>query len=150
MRSESPESGRSIQTSRLRPVGGDVEPAIVEGGLAVRDVLVGVVTAEELEAQVGGGAANSADDVLVSGLHPGAEVQGVGVVQTHLGEGSGAGLQERVVAVVVEGDMGAVGDTAGEVLQALQQIGLGLDERRLTNQLLGFGDGVQQRLRVHA
>ena len=109
-------------------VGGDVEFAVVERRLADRHVVVGVLTAEHLEAQVGGGAALAGDDVLVAGLHPGAEVQRVGIVQTHLGERPGTRLHEGMVAVVVERQVGAAGDAAGQVLQALEQIGFGFDE----------------------
>lgn len=86
---------------------GDVELAIVEGRLAVGHFGVGVLAAQKLEADVGRGAASAGDDVLVTGLHAGAEVHRVGVVQAHLGEGPGATVQERMVAVVVERDVGA-------------------------------------------
>ena len=127
-------------------VGGDVELAVVEGGLAVGHVVVGVLAAEQLEADVGGGAAPAGDDVFVAGLHPRAEVHGVGVVQAHLGERTGAAVQERVVTVVVERDVRAAGDAASQVLQTLEQVGLGFDERRGGDEALGLGDGVGQRL----
>ena len=87
------------------------------------------------------------DDVLVAGLHAGAEVERVRVVQTHLGERAGARLHERMVAVVVEGQVGASGDTSGQILQAFQQIGLGFDEGGGGDQSLGLGDRLGQWLR---
>ena len=130
-------------------VGGDVELAVVERRLALRHVVVGVLAAEHLEAEVGGGAALAGDDVLVPGLHPGAEVQRVRVVQAHLGERTGARLHERVVAVVVERQVRTSGDAARQVLQALQQVGLGFDERGGGDETLGLGDRVDQWLRIH-
>ena len=127
-------------------VGGDVEFAVVERRLAVGHVVVGVLAAEHLEAQVGGGAALAGDDVFVAGLHAGAEVHGVGVVEAHLGERPGARLHERMVAVVVEGQVRAAGDAAGQVLQALEQIGFGFDERCGGDQALGLGDRLGQWL----
>ena len=121
-------------------VRGDLEFAVVERGLAGRHVVVGVLAAEQLETQVGGGAAPAGDDVVVAGVHPGAEVEGVGVVQAHLGERPGARLQERVVAVVVEGQVRAGRDTAGQVLQSFEQVGFGLDERCGGDEFLGLGD----------
>ena len=58
-------------------------------------------------------------------------------------------LQERMVAVVVERQVGAAGDAAGQVLQALEQIGLGFDERCGGDQALGLGDRVGKWLGVH-
>ncbi len=55
-------------------VGGDVELAVVERRLTVGHVVVGVLATEHLEGQIGGGAATAGDDVLVAGLHAGAEV----------------------------------------------------------------------------
>ncbi len=130
-------------------VGGDVELAIVERRLADGHVVVGVLAAEHLKAQVGGGAALTGDDVLVARLHPGAEVQGVRVVEAHLGERPGARLHERMVAVVVERQVGAPRDAPGQILQTLQQIGFGFDERCGGDQLLGLGDRVGQWLGVH-
>ena len=86
------------------------------------------------------------DDVLEPRLDASAEVHGVGVVQPHLGERPGAAVQERVVAVVVERHTRAGRDAAREVLQSLQEVGLGFDERRCGDQTLGLGDGVGQRL----
>ena len=51
-----------------------------------------------------------------------------------------------MVAVVVEGDVRAGRDAAGQVLQAFEQVGLGLDEGRLGDQALGLGNGVGQWL----
>ena len=82
------------------------------------------------------------------GLHAGAEIEGVGIVQTHFGERSGSGVQERMITVIIKRQMRAGGDTAGQVLQAFEQIGFGLDKRGLANQSLGFGDGVLQGLRI--
>ncbi len=89
------------------------------------------------------------DDVLVAGLHAGAEVEGVRVVQAHLGERPGARLHERMVALVVEGQVGASRDAPGQILQALQQVGLGFDEGSGGDQLLGLGDRLGQWLGVH-
>ena len=114
-----------------------------------RHVVVGVLTAEHLEAEVGGGAPAAGHDVLVAGLHPGAEVHRVGIVQAHLGERSGAGLHERMVAVVVERQMRTSRNAAREVLQTLEQVGFGFDERCGGDQTLGLGDRVDQWLRVH-
>ena len=55
-------------------------------------------------------------------------------------------LQERMVAVVVERQVRARRDAAREVLQTLEQVGFGFDERRGGDQLLGLGDRVDQRL----
>ncbi len=54
-----------------------------------------------------------------------------------------------MVAVVVERHVRAAGDAAGEVLQTLEQVGLGLDERCCGDQLLGLGDRVGQRCGEH-
>lgn len=51
-----------------------------------------------------------------------------------------------MVAVVVERDVRAARDAAREVLQALQQISLGLDEGCGGDEVLGLGDGIGQRL----
>ncbi|MGC4049948.1 MAG: hypothetical protein QM757_11235 [Paludibaculum sp.] len=110
---------------------------------------VGVVAAEQLEAQVRGSPPPPANDVFVAGRHPGAEVQGVRVVQTHLGERPGARLQDGVIAVVVERQVDAAGDAAGQVLQSLQQVGLGLDVGCGRHQGFGLGDRVEQGLGKH-
>ncbi len=130
-------------------VGCDVELAVVECRLAHGHVVIGVLAAEHLKAQIGGCAAAAGDDVLVPGLHAGAEVQGVRVVQAHLGERPGARLHERMVALVVESQVGAARDAAGQILQALQQIGLGFDEGRGGDQTFGLGDRVDKWLGVH-
>jgi len=49
-----------------------------------------------------------------------------------------------MVAVVVERHVGAGRDAAGEILQALEEIGFGFDERCGGDETLGFGDGVDQ------
>ncbi len=54
-----------------------------------------------------------------------------------------------MVALVVEGQVGASGDTPCEVLQALQQVGFGFDEGGGGDQLLGLGDRLGQWLGVH-
>ena len=51
-------------------------------------------------------------------------------------------LHERMVAVVVEGQVRAARDAAGQVLQSFEQIGFGLDERCGGDQFLGLGDRV--------
>ena len=122
---------------------------VIERRLTVRNVVVGVLAAEELKAQVGCGAPSSGDDIVAPGLHPRSEVEGVRVIQSHLGERPGTGLQEWVVAVVVESQMRARRNTTGQVLQTLQQIGLGFDVRGLPDQSFGFGDRIYQGLRVH-
>ena len=83
------------------------------------------------------------------GCNAGAEVEGVRVVESHLGERAGARLHERVVAVVVEGQVNAAGDAAGQILQALGEVGLGFDERSGGDQALGLGDRVGKWLGVH-
>jgi hypothetical protein len=127
-------------------VGVDVELAVVERGLALRHVVVGVVAAEHLKAEIGGGAALPGDDVLVARLHAGAEVHRVGVVEPHLGERAGAALHEGMVAVVVEREVDAARYTARQVLQTLEQIRFGFYEGRVRDQLFGLGDRVPQCL----
>ena len=83
------------------------------------------------------------------GLHAGAEVKGVRVVEAHLGERPGPRLHERMVAFVVEGQVGASRDASGQILQALQQVGFGFDEGSGGDQLLGLGDRLGQWLGVH-
>ena len=51
-----------------------------------------------------------------------------------------------MVAVVVEGRVRAGGDAARQVLQTLEQIGFGFDERRFGDEVLGLGDGVGERV----
>ena len=128
-------------------VGGDLQLPVIERGLAGGHVVVGVLAAEQLETQVGGGAAPAGDDVIVVGVHPGAEVQRVGVVQAHLGERPGARLQEGMVAVVVEGQMGAGGDTPGQILESFEQVGFGLDVRCGRHEFFGLGDRGGERAR---
>ena len=89
------------------------------------------------------------DDVFVAGEHAGAEVERVRVVEAHFGERAGARLHEGMVAVVVESQVGAAGDAAGQILQAFQQIGLGFDEGSGGDQSLGLGDRVGKWLGVH-
>ena len=50
----------------------------------------------------------------------------------------------------VEGDVRARRDTAGEVLQAFEQVGFGFDEWRRGDEALRLGDGVDERLRKHS
>src|SRR3977135_3383755 len=45
--------------------------------------------------------------------------------------------------------MRARSDAAGEVLQALEEVGFGLDQRYGRDQILGFGDRFGQRCREH-
>lgn len=125
---------------------GDVEGPVVERGFAVRHVGVGVFTAEHLETQICGGAPGSGHDVLVPGLHAGAEIQRVGIVEAHLVERTGAGQEERVVAVVVERHVRTGRDPTCQVLQAFEQVGFGFDVRRLADQALSLGYGVDQWL----
>ena len=61
-------------------------------------------------------------------------------------ERSGAALQEGMVPHVVERQMGTRRHTSGQVLQPLQQVGLGFDVRGGGHQLLGFRDRLGQRL----
>ena len=72
-----------------------------------------------------------------------------GLSKPILVNGPGARMQAGMVAVVVEGEVRAGRDATGQILQTFQQIGLGLDERRLAHQLFGLGDGVGQRLCIH-
>ena len=55
-----------------------------------------------------------------------------------------------MVAVVVERHVRACRDAAGEVLQTLEQVGFGFDERGGGDEALGLGDRVGQWLRIHA
>ena len=55
-------------------------------------------------------------------------------------------MQEGVITIEVERQVDSGRDTAGQILQSLQQIGLVLDMRSVPDQLLGFGNGVEQRL----
>ena len=127
-------------------VGSDLELAVVERGLAGGHVVVGVLTAEQLKAQVGGGAAHAGDQVIVVRLDPAAEVEGVRVVQAHLGERPGARQQHRMITLVVEHHVRAGGHTPGQVLQPLEQVGFGLDMRCGGDQFFGLGDCGGQRL----
>ena len=129
---------------------GDVEFAVVERRLTGRHVVVGVLAAQQLETQVGGGAAPASDDIVVAGVHPGTEVQGVGVIQAHLGERPGSRLQEGMVAVIVEGQMDAGRDTTGQILQSFEQVGFGLDVRCGGHQFLGLCDRIGKGIREHA
>ncbi len=85
----------------------------------------------------------------MAGLHPGTEVHGVRIVEAHLGERTGSAVQERVVAVVIEGNVRAGRDATGQILQPFEQIGFGFDERSFGDETFGLGDGVQKRLCVH-
>ena len=125
---------------------GDLELPVVERGLAGGHVVVGVLAAEQLEAQIRGGAADAGDQVVAVGLDPAAEVKGVRIVQAHLGERPGSREQHRVVALVVEHHVLARGHTSGQVLQSLEQVGFGLDMRCGGDQFFGLGDGGDQRL----
>ena len=127
-------------------VRGDLELTVVERGLAGGYVVVGVLAAEQLEAQVCRRAANAGDDIVVVGLHPAAEIQGVRIVQSHFGERPGSGEQHRVVAVVIEHHVRAGSHTTGEILQPFQQVRFGLDMRCGGDQLLGLDDGSDKRL----
>ncbi len=86
------------------------------------------------------------DDVVTTGVHPGTEIEGVRVVEPHLGERTGAALQEGMVPLVVERQVGARRHAAGQILQSLEQIGFGFDVRGGGHQLLGFRDRLGQRL----
>ena len=127
-------------------VRGDLELAVVERRLAGGHVVVGVLAAEQLEAQIRGGAADAGDQVVVVRLDPAAEVEGVRVVQAHLGERPGARQQHRVIALVVEHHVRAGGHATGQVLQPLEQVGFGLDMRCGGDQFFGLGDCGDQRL----
>ena len=98
------------------------------------------------KAEIGCRPTVTGNHILVASLNTRAEVQRVGVVQAHLGERPGAGMQERVIAVIVEGKMHATSDATREVLQTFQKIRFGFDMRCRTHQLFGFGDGVEQWL----
>ena len=119
---------------------GDLELPIVEGGLAGGHIVVGVLAAEQLEAQIRGGATVARHQVVTVGLDPAAEVKGVRIIQAHLGERSGSREQHRVIALVVEHHVRARGHTSGQVLQSLEQVGFGLDMRCGGDQLFGLGD----------
>ncbi len=54
-----------------------------------------------------------------------------------------------MVAVVVEAEVDAGRDAAGQILQAFEQVGLRLDMRRLGDQALRLGDRVDQWLGIH-
>ncbi len=54
-----------------------------------------------------------------------------------------------MVAVVVEGQMRTSRNATRQVLQTLEQVGFGFDERCGGDQTLGLGDRVGQRLREH-
>ena len=122
--------------------------AVVERRLALGHVVVGVLAAEHLEAQVGGGAplpvtmyswpgCTRVPKYIVSGLSRPILVNGP--VPDCMKDGR----------VVVEGQVGAAGDAPGEVLQALEKVGFGLDEGCSGDQLLGLGDRVDQWLGIH-
>ena len=51
-----------------------------------------------------------------------------------------------MIPVVVERDVGAGGDAAGQILQAFEEVGLGFDERCCGDEALGLRDRLGQRL----
>ena len=117
-----------------------VELAVVEGEHR-RGRRVGAVgTAHHLEGQVGGGAADAADDVLDALLEVGVEVEGVRVVEALPRELVRRVDEQRPLEVVVERHLHRHPDPAGEVVVALQQVLIGLDEVGGADELLGFGD----------
>src|SRR5262249_48864536 len=128
----------------------DVEFSIAGLGVPVGPHLGGVLAAGQLEADVCGGAALPGHDVIVLRQDPGSEVEGVGIVEAHLGERARAAVQERMVPLVVERHVRTCRDAACEVLQAFQQIGFRFDMGGFGYQFLGLGDRLEQRLRIHA
>ena len=52
-----------------------------------------------------------------------------------------------MVALVVEGQVHAGRDAAGQVLQSFEQVGFGLDVRRGGDEFLGLGDRVGEGTR---
>ena len=132
-----------------RAVAGDVDRPVVERAQAVRHLDRGVVAPQHLEAQVGGGAAAAGDHVLGVVAQVGVEVQGVRVVQAHLGVRAGRGHEVREVALVGPGQLQRPLDAPGQVVVPLGQVLLGGDVRRAGDDLLGFGHRVRERLGEH-
>ena len=125
-------------------VGLYVELAVVVGQHRGGCRVGAVGTAHDLEGEVGRGAADAADDVLDALLEVGVEVDGVGVVEALLRELVRRVDEQRPVEVVVERHLQGHPDPPGQVVVALEQVLLGLDELGSRDQLLGLGDGVAQ------
>jgi hypothetical protein len=77
------------------------------------------------------------------------EVEGVRVVQAHLGVRPGRLDEVREVPLVGPGQPERRLDAARQVLVALGQVLLGRHERGTRDELLGFGQRLSERLRQH-
>ena len=135
--------------SSKEPSGGHLDLPVVERGQAVRHLGRRVVPVQHLEAQVGGAAPAAGDHVLRVVPQVGVEVQGVRVVQAHLGVRAGGRDEVREVALVGPGQLDRAADVAGQVVVAFGEILLGLDVRGAGDDRLGFEQRVGERLGEH-
>ena len=140
---------RRAEAQLERPVRGHLDLPVVERGQAVRHLDRGVVPVQHLEAQVGGAAAAAGDHVLGVVAQVGVEVQGVRVVQAHLGVRAGGRDEVREVALVGPGQLERRADVAGQIVVAFGEILLGLDVRGAGDDRLGFEQRVSERLGEH-
>ena len=108
--------------SSNEPSRGDVDGPVVERAQAVRHLDGGVVPLQHLEAQVGGAAATPGDHVLGVVAQVGVEVQGVRVVQAHLGVRAGRLHEVREVPLVGPGQPQRRLDAARQVVIPLGEV----------------------------
>ena len=132
-----------------RAVGGDVDGPVVERAQAVRHLDGGVVPLQHLEAQVGGAAAAAGDHVLGVIAEVGVEVQGVRVVQAHLGVRAGRLDEVREVPLVGPGQPQRRLDAARQVVIPLGEVLLAGYVRGARDDLLGLGQRLSERPRQH-
>ena len=140
---------RGPEAQLERVVGGDVDGPVVERAQAVRHLDRGVVALEHLEAQVRGRPAPAGDHVLGVVAQVGVEVQGVRVVQAHLGVRPGRRHEVREVPLVGPGQPERGLDAARQVVVPLGQVLLRADVRRPGDDLLGLGQRLSERPRQH-
>ncbi len=132
-----------------RAVVADLDGPVVERAQAVRHLGRGVVPLQHLEAQVRGAAAAPGDHVLGVVAQVGVEVQGVRVVQAHLGIRPGRLHEVREVPLVGPGQPERGLDAACQVVIPFGQVLLRRHERGAHDDLLGFGQRLSERLRQH-
>ena len=127
-------------------VGVGLQLAVVEGHQAGRGGVRGVGATHHLEGEIGAGPPPPPDHVLDALAQVGAQVDGVGVVETLLGELMGRIHEQRLLEVIVERRLHRHPDPPGEILVTLEPIGLGADEGRVRDQLLRLRDRLLERL----
>jgi hypothetical protein len=143
-------SARPLPEAQLeRTVIGNVDGPVVERAQAVRHLDRGVVPLQHLEAQVRGRTAPAGDHVLGVVAQVGVEVQGVRVIQPHLGKRAGRGDEVREIPLVRPGQPQRGLDAAGQVVIPLGQVLLRGDMRGAGDDLLGLGQRLSERLRQH-